>query len=154
MTSVEIVKEAFDEASNQKRQALLDWLARLVTLSSGGLTLLVSLQNTYIPRNPKAILLLCVCWSLLGVTVLAGLLALYGEVRLHDDFQQALLKNLSERAKFPADLDPNLAQTIIRVTPYKYSTTFHLAKHLCVFSFAASIVCLCVFAILNLPPGK
>jgi hypothetical protein len=30
------------------------WLDKLTTLSVGALTLLVSLQNTYVPRNPRA----------------------------------------------------------------------------------------------------
>ena len=55
-----------------------NWLRQILGLSSGALTLLVSLQGTYIPAHPLGLPLLQLCWGSLAASVVASLLALYG----------------------------------------------------------------------------
>jgi hypothetical protein len=70
-----IEKQLLDEHHNYYYQ----WMKHLVTLSSGGLTILVSMRNSYIPDSPTALWLLSGCWLLLCLSLLSGLMALYGQ---------------------------------------------------------------------------
>lgn len=49
--------EALDEALRgwvgQSYHSAQEWIRHLVTLCSGGLTLLVSLQSAYVPQHPR-----------------------------------------------------------------------------------------------------
>jgi hypothetical protein len=57
------------------------WIKHVVTLSSGSLTLLVALQNSYIPPNVKNLFLLKISFIFLALTILTGIIALYGEAQ-------------------------------------------------------------------------
>jgi uncharacterized membrane protein len=96
---VEILARVQREVTERMDAAYRAWLDKVTTLSLAALTLLVSLQSTYVPQNPRGLWLLCAVWGLLAASVLAGLLALFGEarahrlylVRLRDTLQPALL---------------------------------------------------------------
>jgi hypothetical protein len=78
--------------SEEHRKPYYEWTARIVTLASGALTLLVGLQNTYVSDNPKAIWLLQSCWIGLTISVLLGLVALYGEPQTFEDAKNHIRK--------------------------------------------------------------
>lgn len=56
------------------------WVRHIVTLAGAALTLLVSLQKSYLTPNPESVRLLKLCWGCLIVAVLVGIIALYEEV--------------------------------------------------------------------------
>jgi hypothetical protein len=145
-----LFRDVTRDAQELRRKALSDWLGRLVTLSSGALTLLVSLQNTYVPKNPQEIWLLAGCWIGLGISVLAGILALFGAVRVHEEFHIALWKKIEDDGRSPSEIPRFEAQAMIASIPYKYRSIFHGAIFLCSSSFAVAVLMLGWFAVLNL----
>jgi uncharacterized protein YecE (DUF72 family) len=51
-----IVEEVERRHFLESTENLSAWYKHVTTLASGGLTLLVSFQNNYIPKNPESIL--------------------------------------------------------------------------------------------------
>lgn len=79
------------QTAQKRNAALYGWLRYLVGLASGSLAVLVSLSGTGTPGSMAA---LCMrgCWISLGLGILLGASALYGEVWL----ARALVKRLLE----------------------------------------------------------
>jgi hypothetical protein len=150
MEGYKIIGPIIRTAQERRAKAYQEWLGRLVTLSGGGLTLLVSLQSIYVPHNPTGIWLLHGCWGCLGLAVLSGLLALYGEVQLHDEYRLRIVKRLEESHIPILQMNAPEAQKIIADIRYEYRSIFVVAMRGCVFSFVLSIVLLTWFAELNL----
>ncbi len=65
---------------------------QLVVLSSGALTLTISLQKFYIPASPSSLWLLQFSWICWILSLLFGLLVLYGEVQIPLDHVNQLRK--------------------------------------------------------------
>jgi len=154
--------EALDEtkrlALERMDQGYKTWLEKLTTLSLTALTLLVSLQNTYVPRSPRAGWLLAVVWSLLAVAVLAGLLALFGEARSHRLFllrikDQLLPKLEPHRATWGRDPDQDRVKMIqaIDQIPYGRPKLYLAAAATAAGGLALAVISLAAFAIVNLP---
>lgn len=52
------------------------WIRLVVTLATGTLTVLVSLQGHYVPRSPLLVWLLVAAWAALALSIASGLVAL------------------------------------------------------------------------------
>lgn len=137
-------------------QAYQHWLEKLTTMSLAALTLSVSLQNTYVPRNPQAGWLLCGAWGLLAVAVLAGLLALFGEARSHRLFQLRVQEKLlpalhtlrSNLAPVPSAQE--ISEMIGKVS-YNRHWLYLSAAATAALALALAVVALAAFAIRNFP---
>ncbi len=64
---------------SQRKAPYYNWVRQLIILSSSGLTLLVALQKNYVPQNPMGLWLLQLCWCFLAISIVFGLLVLFGE---------------------------------------------------------------------------
>lgn len=69
---------------------LAAWHKHLTTLASGGLTLLVSLQGSYVPADPSGVSLLKACWVFLAVSICAGLMVHFGRAQTSLDAANSL----------------------------------------------------------------
>lgn len=74
-----------------------NWIRQIVTLSASGLTLLVALQKNYVPQNPTGLWLLQLCWCLLAISIVSGLLVLFGESQRNLDAANYLRKKRIEK---------------------------------------------------------
>jgi hypothetical protein len=135
--------------SEEHRKPYYEWTARIVTLASGALTLLVGLQNAYVSDNPKTIWLLQSCWIGLTISVLFGLVALYGE-------SQTFLDAKNEIGRMRSKLGDAKTVEIIERTRggFPEKTRYRLARKWMSWSFALSFVALACFAIKNCPHPK
>lgn len=121
------------------RAAYYGWIRHVVTLASGSLTLLVGLQKHYIPVDAHRLYLLKYCWGGLTLSILLGIVALYGEA-------QSPLIGLNE-------IESN--EYLYRVGHGHRSTAFlpkeyEIAQRLLSWTFSGSLTCLFLFAVLNL----
>jgi len=68
------------------------WIRLVVSLATGALTVLVSLQGHYVPKSPVLPWLLVVAWAALVLSVASGLLALtwahHGPLRAASNLQK------------------------------------------------------------------
>lgn len=115
------------------------WIRHVVTLSSGSLTLLVGLQKHYIPSSPHELYLLKCCWGGLTLSILLGIVALYGEA-------QSPLNGLNEieNNEYLYQAAPGHRTTV--PLPRGYA----IAQTLLSWTFSGSLTCLFFFAVLNL----
>lgn len=127
---------------NEHRQPYYGWIRQVVTLSFGALTLLVLLQNNYIPSNPKLIWLLLTSWVLFAVSVLSGLLALYGESQIY-------LDTAHELSKISYKIRANNEDRYVETT-HKLKPIYGIAFYAMLFCFLSATICLTLFASINL----
>ena len=127
------------------RDAYYPWVRHVVTLASGALTVLVSLQNNYVPENPHGLSLLILCWVGLFLSISMGVVALYGEAQTPLDAAQNIRRM---RKKYGDDLAAKHLENNSAANPRK---SFLLAQKALPLAFVGSLCCLCLFAILNLP---
>lgn len=127
------------------REAYYGWIRHVVTLASGSLTVLVALQNNYIPENPQVLPLLKLCWVGLGLSISLGVVALFGEVQTPLDAAKNLRKNRQLQG------DHYAAKRIEKNIGTNPQKGFLYAQKALPWCFVASLCCLCVFAIMNLP---
>lgn len=123
-----------------------NWHRQLVTLSSGGLTLLVSFQSNYVPEHPDFIIFLTLCWGALAISILSGILALVGAAQTPLDVAVTLSRHRenhgdSETARFLNETN-GISQ--------RERLPYQVAERLLVGSFVVALVSLSVFAILNI----
>jgi hypothetical protein len=135
--------------SEEHRKPYYEWTARIVTLASGALTLLVGLQNTYVAANPNNIWLLKSCWIGLMISILLGLMALYGE-------SQTFLDAKNEIRRMRHDLGDDKASQEIARTRGKFpeKAMYRYARNCMSLSFALSFVALACFAVINSPHSQ
>jgi hypothetical protein len=129
----------------QYQEKRYEWHRQLVTLSSGGLTLLVSLQSSYVPELPSGLVLLQMCWSLLAISICSGILLLFGSAQSRLDAVnnlRGLHNNHGEKKAVQLVCETNGAY-------FRERTVFRLAEHLTVGCFLGALVSLAWFAILN-----
>lgn len=126
-------------------EAHTEWVRHVVTLCSGGLTLLVSLQNTYVPQHPRSAWLLMVCWASLALATLCGVVALYSRAQATAD---AGNEEISLRREV-GDLEAY--RRLVSQPGHRVRWYFPLASKGLFVLFVASLVSLTLFACLNLP---
>lgn len=131
------------------------WLDKLTTLSLGALTLLVSLQSTYVPQCPRALWLLVAVWSFLALSVLSGLLALFGEAQAHRLYgicvRDSLLREI-DKIETTDDSLPSREWLLqqIRKVPYYRPKLYVWSAAIAALSSGLAVISLAVFASLNL----
>lgn len=131
--------------TQEHREPYYQWIKHLVNLSSGALTLLVSLQNTYLPKHPQGIFLLKGCWISLAIAILFGLLTLYGE-------SQSCLDAANDLRRKRRTLgDERAALLLSQEDGYMPRRIFRLSYSATVLGFASATVLLVLFAVWNLP---
>lgn len=129
---------------------LAAWHKHVTTLSSGGLTLLVSFQTNYIPQNPIAISLVQVCWVSLAVCICCGLLVIYGQAQSRLD----AANNLREiRYVQGEEAAVNLVKTTNGLH-FVERTIFSIARNLLPVTFLVALVSIVWFAVINVGAGN
>ena len=126
------------------RGAYYSWIRQVVTLAAGCLTVLVALKNNYVPANPQALPLLIACWVGLALSILSGVVALYGEAQTPLD---AINKMRRDRRVLGDEATAQKLMNNSKANPRKIYKYAHKTLYFC---FSVSLVLLCVFAILNL----
>ena len=153
---VKLIEDVHRQASDRWAEAYQRWLDKVTTLSLGALTLLVSLQSTYVPRSPRGLWLLAFVWGLLAAGVIAGMLALFGQARAHTLFQRRAsaawlqLLRAPDATEVPSPTD--LALAVLSV-PYVPSKPYRVSAAIAAGSLALAVVGLAVFAGWNLLGG-
>ncbi len=72
----------------------------ITSLSAGALTLLVALGGSYIgDASPLAIMCLQESWTFFAISILSGIIALYGESQTYLESVQNLINSFSDFAK-------------------------------------------------------
>jgi hypothetical protein len=123
-----------------------DWIRRVISLSTVSLTLSVSLQSHYIPKEePKWVWLLALCWVSLAISVLFGVLALRGEYKTPLDAARELRQSRIDYG------DEAAASAAARNPDFKPKDKFKWAQRVMIFSFVSGVVSLAFFAVRNLP---
>lgn len=112
------IQKLFDMASEREEKKYA-WLRWLLLLAAGAFTILVSFQTNK-SEYYTARLLMRIAWGGLGLGILAGALALYGEVHtitlLVKKLAVELKKDPEQRA--PITGGPSLIQTVAEPTCY------------------------------------
>lgn len=127
------------------RTAYYAWIRHVVTLASGALTVLVALQNSYIPDNPQGLELLIMCWVGLVLSILLGVVALFGEALTPLD----CVRELREvRRHYGDNVAAEWFERDVGKNPRK---GFLYAQKALPWFFVGALSCLCAFAIQNLP---
>jgi len=124
---------------------LQDWHKNIVTLSTGGLTILVSFQKNYVPQNPDAIILIQICWVALAICICCGLLVSFGQAQSRLDAANDLRKQLrifGEQAVVERIAATNGLGFMERII-------FRIARVMLPLAFLVSLVCLVWFAVIN-----
>jgi len=119
------------------------WLRSILTLSSGGLTLLVALQGQFVPQSPRLILLLQFSWILLAVSVL---LSLFGVAGLHRLYFAAVVKLVLEESR-----NQGTEAGDRRAPPIPMPEPYRSCGRIAPWAFVLAILSLCAFGIANLP---
>jgi hypothetical protein len=123
------------------------WYKHVTTLASGGLTLLVSFQNNYIPTEPNSIYLVKLCWVSLALCICAGLLVHFGQAQSRLDAANNLRSiriNEGEEVAVKLVSETNGVHFIER-------HVFRLGRNLLPITFLSALVSIVWFAVLNLP---
>ncbi len=137
-----ITKDDFDtinQLTDEGTKEYFIWLRHILTLSLGSLTLLVALQNQFLPAAPQALFLLKLSWILFAASIILALFALAGNhlLQFHtarEYFRAAKSQetNVVRRTEIPEPY-----KTIGRIVPWV---------------FVAAVVALTCFGIVNLNP--
>jgi hypothetical protein len=144
-----VARSAADPARKEFHSAYRSWLERLATLSTTALALLVSLQKSYVPQNPRDGWLLAVCWGSLCLATLCAAWALYGEAQSHREFLDHVRQSAAQSLHRAASTSIQDLQSSIGAI-YERPTRFELAAGIAAVAFASALVSLTGWAILNL----
>src|SRR3989338_1394547 len=120
------------------------WIRHVVSLSTAALTLLVSLQNNYVPNEPRSVWLLAVCWGAFAMAVLSGICALHGEWQTPLDAAQALHRRRAVNG------DMAVAAEVARNSGFVPRSIYRYARRLMICAFLVGVVSIAAFTIRNL----
>lgn len=123
-----------------------DWIRNVITLSVAALTSLVALQQNYVPKEPKLIWLLAMCWIALLCTILSGIFALRSEFMSHLESLRTL--NTLRREKGDCNAAQELEHRGLLSNP---SCGHNISVKIMQWSFVIAICSLSAFAVSNLP---
>lgn len=126
------------EAANDSADLRLDWLRHIMTMCSGVLAVLVALQDKFTPKSLLALVLLCLCWLLLTLTVIASSFAMLGYSDAKRSLSQILVKNVH--------VSPRHRNRLHRGNPKKL---YGLLNRSVPVLLAMSMAFLCSFAIVH-----
>lgn len=122
-----------------------DWIRLVISLSTVSLTLLVSLQSHYIPKEPKSVWLLAACWLSLVVSVGSGLLALSGEYQTPLDMARDLRQRRIDCGDVATVAD------VVKNPGFAPRFIFKLARLVMIYSFLSGVMSIALFGVRNLP---
>ena len=139
--------DALNEAENRHLQQSYDayqkWIQHLVALSSGGLTLLISLQSHYLPQNPSAIWMLQASWILLAIATISGIVAVYAPAKTHMDAAVSIRIARMEVA------DPEAYSRVVKEGGTKTRSVYTWSAKVLFVSFVMALISLVAFACIN-----
>lgn len=139
------IDDEIDRLIHMHRSTYYEWIRLVVTLSSGVLTVLVGLQNTYIPRDPRCVQLIQLCWAGLVLSIALGMVALFGESQTPLD----LARDIHDTKNSRVPPGPSSARTMNGRNPRK---SFLYAQKALPWCFVCSLFLLVLFAIINSQP--
>jgi hypothetical protein len=146
-------KEALDSLERSHLVAygthVHEWHKTLLSLASAILTILVALQQNYVPLEPKSIWLLQACWASLALCVVVSLLLVWGKAQTRLEGANIL------RAKRISDGDQSALEMLQKTNGIYFSERkiFSTARQLQAFCFLVGFLSLSWFAILNVSPS-
>lgn len=108
------------------------------------MTLLVALQNSYITSNVQLLFLLKLSLALLALTILAGIISLYGEAQTPLDAINNLREN---RVKHGDEKVTKMLNNNILTSPKRI---YLFAQQALLVLFGLAFLLLCTFALVNL----
>lgn len=141
------IEEIIRTEAKAHRDLLLAWHRQLTLLAAAMLTVLVSLQSSYVPEEAKGLGLLRICFGSAGVSVCGGLLTLFAEQQLHQEYASALLRLRQSRyglAEVERLIVERAGVSILQ------KSTFYLGQKCLLGGYLLSIVTLTLFGTLNL----
>ncbi len=144
-TPTESLDQAHREWVEESYECHREWVRHIVTLCSTGLTLLVALQSTYVPRSPHGIWLLMACWISLTLATFCGVVALYSKAQATADAANEVNKVRREEGDMAA------YRRFVSIPGHKVRWYFPTAAKVLFVSFFIALASLTLFACLNLP---
>ena len=129
--------EEYSRIIDEGTKEYFAWLRHILTLSAGSLTILVALQNQFLPAAPKVLFLLKLSWILFAVSIILALFALAGHHLLLFHTAQDYLKLATRHETSAAGHTsvPEPYKKLGRIVPY---------------FFVSAVVALTLFGIANL----
>ena len=128
----------------KSHDAYYAWIRHVVTLASGTLTVLVALKSNYVPVDPQHLWLLKLCWVVLALSILSGVLALRGEWQTPLDSANQIQKNRKKHGEHYA------SQVVTSGSAIPVRKVFSYAAECLVPFYGLSLLLLVLFAVLNL----
>lgn len=142
----ELLDELAKQLNDKHYKPYFDWIRNVITLSVAALTSLVALQQSYIPKEPKLIWVLALCWIALLLTILSGIYALRSEFTSRLESFNALNRMRREMG------DAMAAQEIRRRGLVAKPPRMHyVAVRVMLWAFVSALCALSMFAVSNLP---
>jgi hypothetical protein len=122
-----------------------EWHKQLVTLSTGGLTLLVSFQKNYVPEEAECLYLIKICWASLAICICFGLLVFFGHAQTRLDATNDLRRKRRNWG------EATTVQFLKKTGGVNFveRSIFSMARVFLPLSFLVALVCLVWFAVLN-----
>ena len=71
-------RQQIKSLSDEGNQLYYDWVRHMLTVATGALTLLVALQGTFVPENPRFLWLLQSSWVGLALSITGAAVILHG----------------------------------------------------------------------------
>lgn len=126
-------------------EKLQEWHKHIVTLSTGGLTVLVSFQKNYVPQNAEAIMLIKICWVALAICICCGLMVFFGQAQSRLDAAIDLRRQVNTYG------EQAVAERIAATNGLGFMERilFRVARVLLPIAFLVSLVSLVWFAVIN-----
>jgi len=125
-------------------RTLYEWQRQVVQLGTGALTLLVTLQEQYVPEHPRWLALLAASWVLLALSVTTGVVGLRGESQTLLDLANELRQRRRQGGEALA------AAHMTAVGGRAPRRIFVLARACMSWSLVLGLVAFATFAIANL----
>jgi len=118
-----------------------DWVRQMLTLTTGALMLLVALQGSFVPKNPRFLWLLESSWVGLALSITAAAIILHGRHGMCWRLAQHRLEQLSKRNSPDAPLG-HIGE--------KPPLLYRIADRFLPWLLVLSVITLTLFALANL----
>lgn len=125
------------------RVSYYNWIKYLTTLSVSILTLSITFQKNYIPQKAHCLYIIQLSWILLIISIASGIITLYGE-------PSNLFRFIKVIRKLRNKLKDKKAKQLLENKVFRGYYVFTYAKNSLMFCFFSSLLCLMIFAIINI----
>lgn len=144
MKSIESILDEEEKSFSRKHwDGYYSFTRQIISLSAGALALAVLLQKNYVPEIPQYLWLLKCSWVLFFLTLLFGLLSLYGQVQIPLDCANTIRQSRRDKG------DEETGLLILQGYFLKTRMIFRLSFDLMAFCFLLAFFLLSLFAICN-----